>query len=156
MRCVNEGTRSLPVDFQIFHGMVCNALSILEKNVETLGCCAIQGACRSIQMGHFQESLKYHPSFFCHTCFFFHPSLSPSARKLRELQQNVIQREHIRRLQGPAGGGQQKTGGGGRVEVPPGARVGLVKPGEKLGCVMHLLYLCRYGKMMFFFVDFLG
>ena len=96
------------------------------------------------------------PPIFCHTCFFFHPSLSPSARKLRELQQNVIQREHIRRLRGPAGGGQQKTGGGGRVEVPPGARVGLVKPGEKLGCVMHLLYLCRYGKMMFFFVDFLG
>jgi len=35
---------------------------------------------------------------------------------LRELQQNVIQREHIRRLRGPASGGQQKTGGGGRVE----------------------------------------
>lgn len=38
------------------------------------------------------------------------------SRKLRELQQNVIQREHIRRLRGPASGGQQKTGGGGRVE----------------------------------------
>jgi len=63
--------------------------------------------------------------------FFFHPSLSPSARKLRELQQNVIQREHIRRLRGPAGGGQQKTGGGGRVEVPPGGGSGGF--GENLG-----------------------
>ena len=119
---------------------VCNALSILKKHVKTLGslgCCALGGACRSIQMGHFQESLKYHPSFFghspaifCHT-FFSHPSLSPSARKLRELQQNVIQREHIRRLRGPAGGGQQKTGGGGRVEVPPGGGSGGF--GENLG-----------------------
>ena len=37
------------------------------------------------------------------------------ARKLRELQQNVIQREHIRRLRAPSGQ-PQKTGGGGRVE----------------------------------------
>jgi len=42
-------------------------------------------------------------------------------KKLRELQQNVIQREHIRRLRGPASGGQQKTGGGGRVEEDEGA-----------------------------------
>ncbi|CAE7799084.1 CFAP43 [Symbiodinium sp. CCMP2592] len=35
--------------------------------------------------------------------------------KLRELQQNVIQREHIRRLRAPSGQ-PQKTGGGGRVE----------------------------------------
>lgn len=44
-------------------------------------------------------------------------------KKLRELQQNVIQREHIRRLRGPAGGGggaPQKTGGGGRVEEDEG------------------------------------
>ena len=38
-----------------------------------------------------------------------------AARKLRELQQNVIQREHIRRLRAPSGQ-PQKTGGGGRVE----------------------------------------
>jgi len=44
-------------------------------------------------------------------------------KKLRELQQNVIQREHIRRLRAPAGGGgaQPKTGGGGRVEENEGA-----------------------------------
>merc|ERR1719464_978582 len=49
------------------------------------------------------------------------------ARKLHELQQNVIQREHIRRLQAPQGRGTvvpsskegkrpQVVGGGGRVE----------------------------------------
>ncbi|CAE8728077.1 unnamed protein product, partial [Polarella glacialis] len=44
-------------------------------------------------------------------------------KKLRELQQNVIQREHIRRLRAPAGGGKGEsdgrprvTGGGGRIE----------------------------------------
>merc|ERR1719356_2408107 len=53
-------------------------------------------------------------------------------RKLRELQQNVIQREHIRRLRAPQGGGASGTagteggkkrviGGGGRVEENEGA-----------------------------------
>eukprot|EP00441_Pelagodinium_beii_P015570 CAMPEP_0197663976 /NCGR_PEP_ID=MMETSP1338-20131121/58348_1 /TAXON_ID=43686 ORGANISM="Pelagodinium beii, Strain RCC1491" /NCGR_SAMPLE_ID=MMETSP1338 /ASSEMBLY_ACC=CAM_ASM_000754 /LENGTH=1775 /DNA_ID=CAMNT_0043242517 /DNA_START=13 /DNA_END=5340 /DNA_ORIENTATION=- len=43
-------------------------------------------------------------------------------KKLRELQQNVIQREHIRRLRAPAGGGAKpQTGGGGRVEENEGA-----------------------------------
>ena len=97
------------------------------------------------------------PLPFFATRVFFHPSLSPSARKLRELQQNVIQREHIRRLRGPAGGGQQKTGGGGRVEVPPGARVGLVKTWGKVGVcdapALPVLVWGRYGKKMFF-VDF--
>ena len=45
----------------------------------------------------------------------WHASVDRTARKLRELQQNVIQREHIRRLRAPSGQ-QQKTGGGGRVE----------------------------------------
>ena len=38
-----------------------------------------------------------------------------AAKKLREPQQNVIQREHIRRLRAPSGQ-PQKTGGGGHVE----------------------------------------
>jgi len=52
-------------------------------------------------------------------------------KKLRELQQNVIQREHIRRLRAPQGGaGGQSTGqgqkpriigGGGRIEENEGA-----------------------------------
>jgi len=51
-------------------------------------------------------------------------------KKLRELQQNVIQREHIRRLRAPQGGGGQAVGGGqkprvigggGRIEENEGA-----------------------------------
>jgi len=51
-------------------------------------------------------------------------------KKLRELQQNVIQREHIRRLRAPAGGGGDSKGqgqkpriigGGGRIEENEGA-----------------------------------
>lgn len=50
-------------------------------------------------------------------------------KKLRELQQNVIQREHIRRLRAPAqagatgteGGKKRIVGGGGRIEENEGA-----------------------------------
>eukprot|EP00930_Biecheleria_cincta_P052010 TRINITY_DN3722_c0_g3_i1.p1 TRINITY_DN3722_c0_g3~~TRINITY_DN3722_c0_g3_i1.p1 ORF type:complete len:1802 (-),score=452.39 TRINITY_DN3722_c0_g3_i1:21-5426(-) len=45
-------------------------------------------------------------------------------KKLRELQQNVIQREHIRRLRAPAGGGggdKPARGNNGRVEENEGA-----------------------------------
>ena len=158
MRCVNEGTRSLPVDFQIFHGMVCNALSILEKNVETLGCCAIQGACRSIQMGHFQESLKYHPSFFCHTCFFSILPCPPAPGSCVSCSR-TWSREST-----SVASGAPRVAGSRRPVVADGwrcllgvARVGLVKTWGKVGVcdapALPVLVWGRYGKKMFF-VDF--
>jgi len=68
-----------------------------------------------------EQALKKQHSMVSHAAKLRKNENTMLEKKLRELQQNVIQREHIRRLRGPAGGGQQKTGGGGRVEEDEGA-----------------------------------
>ncbi|OLQ07002.1 putative ribosome biogenesis protein RLP24 [Symbiodinium microadriaticum] len=67
-----------------------------------------------------EQALKKQYSMLAHAAKLRKNENGMLEKKLRELQQNVIQREHIRRLRAPSGQ-PQKTGGGGRVEEDEGA-----------------------------------
>ncbi|CAE7265476.1 Cfap43 [Symbiodinium pilosum] len=67
-----------------------------------------------------EQALKKQHSMLAHAAKLRKNENGMLEKKLRELQQNVIQREHIRRLRAPSGQ-PQKTGGGGRVEEDEGA-----------------------------------
>eukprot|EP00439_Symbiodinium_sp_Y106_P068857 s1358_g11.t1 len=67
-----------------------------------------------------EQALKKQYSMLAHAAKLRKNENGMLEKKLRELQQNVIQREHIRRLRAPSGQ-PQKTGGGGRVEDHEGA-----------------------------------
>merc|ERR1711972_823939 len=79
-----------------------------------------------------EETLKKQYAMSSHATKLRKSENSMLEKKLRELQQNVIQREHIRRLRAPQGGSSGQStgkegqkpriiGGGGRIEENEGA-----------------------------------